>query len=247
MRSCATGTCSPRAAPPCRRCSPRSTGCSRRLVPLAARSTASPSARGPGRYTSLRMGLVTRACSRVRSGCARRGRLDARRPGRRCRRRRCRSSMPAGGRSSRSDPGPACLRPEQLAVEPGRLCVGDGAIRYRDAARGAPGQRFRRTTIRAMFPGRGTTRGSRSRSARPSWPSRSTCGLPTPTGRSSGRRAVIELRPLTLVRPRRDREDRAALVPDSVVPIDVRRRAVEAVVLLRRCLRPRSPQPRRRT
>ncbi len=28
--------------------------------------------------------------------------------------------------------GPACVAPEQLELEPGRLCVGDGAVRYRD-------------------------------------------------------------------------------------------------------------------
>jgi tRNA threonylcarbamoyladenosine biosynthesis protein TsaB len=28
--------------------------------------------------------------------------------------------------------GPVCLTPEELDLEPGRLCVGDGAVRYRD-------------------------------------------------------------------------------------------------------------------
>ena len=34
-------------------------------------------------------------------------------------------------------PGPLALAPADLALEPGAVCVGDGAVRYRDVLEGA--------------------------------------------------------------------------------------------------------------
>ena len=53
---------------------------------------------------------------------------------------------------------------------------------------------------------------------------------------------MIELRRLTLARPRRDRADRAQRLPDAVVALDVRGRAREAVVDLPRRLRRRDDE-----
>ncbi len=183
-----------------------------------------------------------------------RARVRARRAGQRASRRstrsppareaRCRSSTPAGARSSRST-GPGLSAARAAPVERGRLCVGDGAVRYRDAARGGrgDGSAGRRS---APCPLGAPPRAARGL-VRPGRAGRA--DLPAGSRRRQGARAgggpMIELRRLTLVRPRRHREDRAALVPDAVVAVDVRRRAREAVVVLRRRLRPRSAQPRR--
>ena len=65
---------------------------------------------------------------------------------------------------------------------------------------------------------------------------RSTCALPTPT---LGARMSFSLRRLAARRPRRDRGDRAGVVPDAVVALDVRERAREAELALdRRGARP---------
>ena len=87
--------------------------------------------RGPGRYTSLRMGLVTaRALSFALgvpvTGVSTLDALAAGAPG----------ALPLVDARRREvfvlADGPACVAPEQLELEPGRLCVGDGAVRYRD-------------------------------------------------------------------------------------------------------------------
>jgi tRNA threonylcarbamoyladenosine biosynthesis protein TsaB len=87
--------------------------------------------RGPGRYTSLRMGLVTArmlsfALGAPVSGVSTLGALSAGAPG----------ALPVIDARRREvfvlADGPACLSPEELQLEPGRVCVGDGAVRYRD-------------------------------------------------------------------------------------------------------------------
>jgi tRNA threonylcarbamoyladenosine biosynthesis protein TsaB len=85
---------------------------------------------GPGRYTSLRMGLVTARALAFALDVPVAGvsTLDALAAG-------AEGAVPLidarRGEVFTLDPGPACLRPEQLPAEPGRLYVGDGAIRYR--------------------------------------------------------------------------------------------------------------------
>ena len=85
---------------------------------------------GPGRYTSLRMGLVTARALAFALDVPVAGvsTLDALTAG-------AEGAVPLidarRGEVFTLDLGPACLRPEQLPAEPGRLYVGDGAIRYR--------------------------------------------------------------------------------------------------------------------
>jgi tRNA threonylcarbamoyladenosine biosynthesis protein TsaB len=86
---------------------------------------------GPGRYTSLRMGLVTaRVLSfALEAPVAGVSTLDALAAG-------ASGALPVIDARRREIftklDGPVCLRPEELTVEPGRLCVGDGAVRYRE-------------------------------------------------------------------------------------------------------------------
>jgi tRNA threonylcarbamoyladenosine biosynthesis protein TsaB len=87
---------------------------------------------GPGRYTSLRMGLVTARAlafalpAPVAGVCT----LDALAAG-------AEGALPVIDARRRevftlAGGGPSVARPETLAPEAGRLCVGDGAVRYRD-------------------------------------------------------------------------------------------------------------------
>lgn len=86
---------------------------------------------GPGSYTGLRIGLVTaRALALSLSvpvaGVSTLAALAAGTPG----------AQPVidarrGEVFTHEDGQPRCLRPAELAVEPGRLYVGDGAVRYR--------------------------------------------------------------------------------------------------------------------
>lgn len=86
--------------------------------------------RGPGRYTSLRMGLVTaRALAfSLEAPVAGVSTLDALAAG-------AEGSLPVIDARRQEvftlDPQPRCLRPEDMTLEAGQLCVGDGAVRYR--------------------------------------------------------------------------------------------------------------------
>jgi tRNA threonylcarbamoyladenosine biosynthesis protein TsaB len=112
---------------------------------------------GPGRYTSLRMGLVTAralslACGAPVAGVCTLDALAAGAPG-------ARPVIDARrGEVFTAGPRPTCLRPEQLVLAPGELCVGDGAIRYRDVLErlgaAVPPDGDARHTVRAGHVGR---------------------------------------------------------------------------------------------
>jgi tRNA threonylcarbamoyladenosine biosynthesis protein TsaB len=110
------------------------------------------------------------------------------------------------------------VAPSELSVDEGTVCVGSGAVRYRDVLE-AKGRSSLRTATSATFPARGSTLRWRATSGRWSRSSRSTCGCPTRSGTSRDDRRAPPPRPR---RPARDRGDRAALVPDAVVALDVR-------------------------
>jgi tRNA threonylcarbamoyladenosine biosynthesis protein TsaB len=91
---------------------------------------------GPGRYTSLRMGLVTARALAFSldvpvAGVSTLAALAAGAPG----------GLPViDARRSEVfvlDGEPRCLRPDAVVVESGRLCVGDGAVRYREVLEAA--------------------------------------------------------------------------------------------------------------
>lgn len=85
---------------------------------------------GPGRYTSLRMGLVSARALSLSLGIPVAGvsTLEALRAG-------ADGALPVidarRGEVFVLDTQPGCVRPAELRLEPGRLCVGDGAVRYR--------------------------------------------------------------------------------------------------------------------
>jgi tRNA threonylcarbamoyladenosine biosynthesis protein TsaB len=87
--------------------------------------------RGPGRYTSLRMGLATaRALSfALDAPVAGVSTLDALAAG-------AGGGLPLldarRGEIFTLDGGPCVVRPGELRVDAGQLCVGDGAVRYRE-------------------------------------------------------------------------------------------------------------------
>ena len=161
-RSCATGTCWASGRRPPRRCS----ATSRRLLAGGGRRAGGDRGhRGRPRAGPLHEpahGSRDRPRALVRARRAGRRRLDARRARRRCAGRAAARRRPPARGLRRSADGPACVRARSSStLEPGRLCVGDGAVRYRDRARGRRAPTSRRTTTHAMSPGRATTRGSR--------------------------------------------------------------------------------------
>ena len=98
-------------------------------------------------------------------------------------------------------PGPLALAAADLELEPGTVCVGDGARRYRDVLEGrAP--RCRRTTTSATCRAPASTPRSRPTSARPRRSSRSTSACRTPTGasrRDASSSARSQLRDLSAI------------------------------------------------
>ena len=92
---------------------------------------------GPGSFTGLRIGLAAArglalAVAVPVAGVSTLDALEAGHTG----------SLPVIDARRREifvpgDEGPRCLRPEELDVEPGRVCVGDGAVRYRAVLEGS--------------------------------------------------------------------------------------------------------------
>ena len=129
-----------------------------------------------------------------------------------------------------------CLAPDDLRVDRGRTYVGDGAVRYRAHDRGTAEVSCLPTAAtlhvpHARFHARLAGEGGPAEQVEPVY-----LELPMPRGRSLDRDP-----PAAASRPDRDRGDRAQRLSDAVVALDVRRRALEAVLGLPRRLRGADP------
>ena len=130
---------------------------------------------------------------------------------------------------------PCVLAPDELDVDEGAVCVGDGAVRYRElleaARRGRPARRRRAAPAARALPRR-----ARAASFGPV-DEIEPLYLRVPDAEQERSVTTIELRRLGLDDLARDRGDRAPLVSDAVVALDVRRRAREAELDLPRRVR----------
>ena len=190
---------------------------------------------GPG--ASRARGSASRwRAARARARHRGRGCLDAR-----CARRGGRERAPGDRRAPRGGvfvPGPAAVKPEDVAAAGRSVSVtapsGTAPCSRRTA------RSFRPTTTRGTRPGRRSTHGSRPSSGRSTRSSRSTSAPPTP----SGGWLIVRFSAARGHRPRRDRADRARVVPDALVALDVRDGAREAELAVARRRRRRGPARR---
>ena len=127
-------------------------------------------------------------------------------------------------------PGPRAVTPDELVIPPGASSSATApAVIAICSSR--VGRRCHRRTPCCTCPAPPSTRRSQRRSDRPRRSSR--CTSASPMRRGGWRELLVA--PARARRPRRDRADRARLVPDALVALDVRRRAREAELPLDRC------------
>ena len=200
-----------------RRCSRTSTRCSRSGSGAPADLDALAVGTGPGSFTSTRIGLAVARGLALALDVPAAGvsTLDAL-----ARRSRRRYPVIDARRREVFVPGPRAVAPEDLELEPGTLCVGTAPSLPRDP-RGAraPSSAGRRP---APSPARTPPRCSRrATSGPPSASSRSTCACPT----RRRRRVNVDLRRLEPRDLDAVDDDRARVVSDAVVALDVRRGA----------------------
>ena len=140
------------------------------------------------------------------------------------RRRPARSRSSTHGVGRCSSKARAQLSPDDLEIEPGTLCVGNGAVRYR-ATLERMGAVVPPDDDDGTSRTRACTRRSRASSGRSTRSSRSTSALPDA---EAATRVNVELRRLDAHDLDARRGDRARVVPDAMVALDVRRGVREA-------------------